>query len=543
MANARTSRRRKAATDDDAIPSTGRSRVLTRQRTTMAPRSKKRAASPEPLTQPSKRARSARQSKDYINPTPSPITRIASGKRGHLFVHGDSLGGQLGLGPDVQSLARPKLHTVVQALVESQSMGLHGIVQVAAGGMHSLLLDSNGQVSTASSHYFRTVFSLLIRARDAYVLQVWSFGDNDELALGRKTEGESREELETRPERVSGLDRFRITFIAASDCLSVALSDQGELFAWGAFRSEGPLGFDGIRGHAMKVLEPTALPTFAKTPISSVACGNHHVLALTRSGLVYTWGNGVRSQLGRKIMERRVANGLRPEPLRLRDIVLVSAGSYHSFAVDKTGVVYSWGLNQMRQTGISDERGGEQERILMPTPVDALHPNKHEGARYGAVAVPNRGRLGLSEDHPAMTDIVERHQEELDALRRANAVKAGRALQDEPIPRLIADSLVREPVRIAFPPPPTDEDSCLDIPPYASGFSSTKIIGISCGERYNLAFNDCGILYSWGEGTSQQLGLGDAIEEALTPTRVRSKTLKGFDIVSVSAGGQHVLAV
>ena len=63
----------------------------------------------------------------------------------------------------------------------------------------------------------------------------------------------------------------------------------------------------------MKVLEPTALPAFAKVQICSIACGEDHVLALTTTGTVYTWGNGVNFQLGRKIMERRKANGLRPK--------------------------------------------------------------------------------------------------------------------------------------------------------------------------------------------------------------------------------------
>jgi alpha-tubulin suppressor-like RCC1 family protein len=53
-------------------------------------------------------------------------------------------------------------------------------------------------------------------------------------------------------------------------------------------------------------------------------------------------GNGQQAQLGRKIIERRKTNGLEPERLALRDIVCVGSGSYHSFAVDKAGVVYAW---------------------------------------------------------------------------------------------------------------------------------------------------------------------------------------------------------
>lgn len=53
-------------------------------------------------------------------------------------------------------------------------------------------------------------------------------------------------------------------------------------------------------------------------------------------------GNGQQAQLGRKIIERRKTNGLDPERLAIRNIVLIGSGSYHSFAVDKAGVVYAW---------------------------------------------------------------------------------------------------------------------------------------------------------------------------------------------------------
>lgn len=54
-----------------------------------------------------------------------------------LFVHGAGGSGQLGLGPDVlDEVARPRLHPKFS----------EGIQCLAAGGMHSLLIDAKGQV-------------------------------------------------------------------------------------------------------------------------------------------------------------------------------------------------------------------------------------------------------------------------------------------------------------------------------------------------------------------------------------------------------------
>ncbi|THH16312.1 hypothetical protein EW146_g4311 [Bondarzewia mesenterica] len=481
-----------------------------------------------------------------VNSLPTAIAPHFSAKPRLLLVHGTGDNGQFGLGPDtLVTIGRPRLHAVVKDFVQSGKMGSAGIEKVAAGGMHSLILDSKGQV--------------------------WSCGINDSMALGRKTQGipgVDNTDLESAIELVEGLEGFRATSIAASDSCSIALSETGELRAWGSFSSDGILGFDGVRGHGMKVLEPTALPAFAKTPICQVACGEDHVLALTTGGIIYTWGNGVNFQLGRKIMERRKANGLKPEPLHMRNIVLVSAGNHHSFAVDKSGIVYAWGLNQMRQTGVSDDRGGAESHIKMPTPVDALHPDKHDGARVIQIAGgehhsiflfdsgevwgcgrADAGRLGLAEDHPVMLNIQQRYKEELAELRaqraarKKKAEKAGQTeVEEEPI-HLVPDTLVREPVRVAFPAPPTDDEPTPKLPPYEEGFTATKIAGISVGERYNFAYDADGILYSWGEGTACQLGMGPKTMELKVPTRVHNTALKAYQVVGASAGGQHALLV
>lgn len=277
---------------------------------------------------------------------------------------------------------------------------------------------------------------------------------------------------------------------------------------------------------------------------------------------MYTWGDGVQYQLGRKILSRRITSGLRPEPLHLRDIVLVSAGSHHSFAVNSGGIVYAWGLNQMHQTGISDDVGGAQSHVHTPTPVRALHPDLHLGAHVIQIAAgehhslfllsngevwgcgrADHGRLGLTDDHPVMLAIAAQYQHDLYSLRAANARESGLNIMDEPLPQLVPDSIVREPTRVYFPPPPTVDCPTPLVPSHGSPVSSTRILGLRSAERYNLAWDDQGFLYSWGEGTTNQLGMGDDVDEASTPTRVCCKALRDYAVIGASAGGQHVLLV
>lgn len=225
----------------------------------------------------------------------------------------------------------------------------------------------------------------------------------------------------------------------------------------------------------------------------------------------------------------------------------------------------------MRQCGVSDVMGGKEGHIKTPTKVEALNPEKLNGAKvtqigggehhtiflldngevYGCGRA-EYGRLGLAEDHPAMLKIEKEFEQELKDRKKVKQDKSkkakykGKAFTKERLEsqeRLIADARVPEPVRISFSPQPREDDVKEENqpePPYEDRLSSTKIVGITVGSRYNLAWDGEGLLYSWGEGVSSQLGLGSQ-EIANVPTRVHSKALNSYKVTGASAGGQHVL--
>lgn len=103
--------------------------------------------------------------------------------------------GQLGLGPDVMEKTRP-------ALVDS----LKDVVQISAGGMHNLCLNRKGEV--------------------------YSFGCNDEGALGRATADEEGSEAEPRKIQLPA----PCLKISAGDSHSACLLNGGRVYAWGSFR-------------------------------------------------------------------------------------------------------------------------------------------------------------------------------------------------------------------------------------------------------------------------------------------------------------------
>ena len=320
--------------------------------------------------------------------------------------------------------------------------------------------------------------------------------------------------------------------------------------------SDGLLGFDGKPGSSKTQIIPLPIPTLKPYQFVSVACGTDHVVALTTAGHVYTWGSGQAAQLGRRIIERRKVNGLSPERLALRNIVLIGTGSYHSFAVNAKGIVFAWGLNSLKQTGVSEERGGDEDIVWQPMEVDALNPAKLggrkviqvSGGEHHSLFLLNDGsvwgcgrcdghEVGLADDHPAMKELAKRKRAAIEA--EAPTPAEGESHTAPPV----VDEFIPEPVQIPFPPPPTPDDNNPPLPAFSPGMLTSPpinpIVHLSAGTRHNLAVSRDGNAYSWGSGNQCELGLGPDVEVQPVPSRVKSKALDGWKVEAAGAGGQH----
>lgn len=162
--------------------------------------------------------------------------------------------GQLGFDDDVPEKTRPAL---VVSAEEAKA------VDVSAGGMHSLYLTKAGQV--------------------------WSFGCNDEGALGRDTSEEGSEFERKKVDLPS--ECIRIT---AGDSHSGFLLKDGRVFACGSFRdSHGTMGLN-IKGKQQFPVEVVPGEEFV-----DIKSGADHLVMLTSKGKVFTVGCAEQGQLGR----------------------------------------------------------------------------------------------------------------------------------------------------------------------------------------------------------------------------------------------------
>lgn len=121
----------------------------------------------------------------------------------------------------------------------------------------------------------------------------------------------------------------------------VVLKDDGTVWAWGENK-------DGVCGRTSSGCTELDKIT-GLSRIVKIAAGDAFCLALRADGTVWAWGNNTDGVLG-----TGAGNSVKKTPeqvVGLSEIVDIGAGYYHSFAIDKEGRLYTWGLNDNRQLG------------------------------------------------------------------------------------------------------------------------------------------------------------------------------------------------
>lgn len=267
-------------------------------------------------------------------------SQVTQSKFGSVIVFGSGDCGQLGLGEDLVSCPRPKRH----AFFEDKE-----IISVAAGGLHTLALSRSGRV--------------------------YSWGCNDEKALGHSAQEFTVSQVHGLDDefvvQITCGDSISAALTAEGKIYTWGTfrDSKGVIGVKSSSRSESK---DADDSHHEFHIVPTLLKDLAQLRVKKIAAGANHVLALTDEGEVYAWGCGEQGQLGRRVLERHKKLALHPTritPRRHRvhgGIVSMICGSYHSFLLAADGTVFSVGLNNFGQLGL-----GDFEDRMVPEAIDS----------------------------------------------------------------------------------------------------------------------------------------------------------------------------
>jgi alpha-tubulin suppressor-like RCC1 family protein len=153
-----------------------------------------------------------------------------------------------------------------------------------------------------------------------------------------------------------------IQSIAAGDWHGLALTESGQVWAWGSNRSQQC----GIQFSSTNKDRPASssgtialpLPIPGLPPMKQIAAGRSHSCALTAgSGKAYCWGSSTAGQCGTGITSRRSIKGTPPSPVQglpsSLEMVQIDASGNHCVSLSKAGRVFTWGDGREGQLGIS----------------------------------------------------------------------------------------------------------------------------------------------------------------------------------------------
>jgi alpha-tubulin suppressor-like RCC1 family protein len=174
---------------------------------------------------------------------------------------------------------------------------------------------------------------------------------------------------------------------------SLALANNGNLYSWG--RSDaGELG----TGHAMVTRSDVEVPKPAGvTRWRAIAAGEEHSVAIGDNGQLYAWGDNFYGQLGNGDNFGRPAPTRVTLPEGVTHWTDVWAGGHCTFARGNDGKVYGWGRNREGELGIGTVNS--EGPFDVSSPVTVLLPAGVTGwksiavGRYHTLALDDQGRL------------------------------------------------------------------------------------------------------------------------------------------------------
>ena len=184
---------------------------------------------------------------------------------------------------------------------------------ISCGGHHTVAVTEEGRVVT------------------------WGWGREGQLGNGTTYD-------QALPTPVKALAGYRIASVSCGYYHTAAVTADGAVMCWGK-GSSGQLGL----GDATSSIIPRTITSLHDHKIRDVSCGMAHTLALSEEGVVFAWGSGSDGQLGVGPRPDGEADAFEPllvQGLAEKCIGLIATGSRHSLCISSDDArLFAWGNN------------------------------------------------------------------------------------------------------------------------------------------------------------------------------------------------------
>uniref|UniRef100_A0A673ZFP2 non-specific serine/threonine protein kinase n=1 Tax=Salmo trutta TaxID=8032 RepID=A0A673ZFP2_SALTR len=151
------------------------------------------------------------------------------------------------------------------------------------------------------------------------------------------------------PRKVERLQGKAIRQVACGADFTACVTDEDQMYMFGS-DYYGCIGVENEQG--MEVLEPVLLDFFEERPVRQVSCGDNHVVVLTHSGDIYSWGCGEHGRLGLDC-EDDFNSPMQVEIPKGAIISSVSCGLDGTFFLTESGKVLACGNNDLNKLGLN----------------------------------------------------------------------------------------------------------------------------------------------------------------------------------------------
>ncbi len=297
-----------------------------------------------------------------------------------------------------------------------------------------------------------------------------------------------------------------ITSIVAGDNHSLALKNDGTVWAWG-LNTNGQLGDNSTTQRLAPVQVKDTAGTGYLTDIIAIAAGYYHSMSVKNDGTVWAWGNNGSFQLGDNSSTQSLT------PIQVKDtagtgfltgIKTVAVGAYHSIALKNDGTVWSWGLGDNGELG-----------------------NGSINTSFTPIQVKDTAGTGFL---TGITSIAAGFSHSM-AVKNDGTVWAWGVNGEGQLGVNSFVSISTTPIQV--------KDTA------GTGFL-TGITSIAAGFSHSMAVKNDGTVWAWGSNFNGQLG-DDSYSQSLTPVQVKDTAGTSYlaDVISVDGGAQnsHSLAL
>uniref|UniRef100_A0A6Q2YDP6 non-specific serine/threonine protein kinase n=2 Tax=Esox lucius TaxID=8010 RepID=A0A6Q2YDP6_ESOLU len=242
------------------------------------------------------------------------------------------------------AMKKPKLSTVTESPVAVVTTRSREVYFWGGGKFTPQKLDAfKGGSSAQHVCAGETHFAVVTVEKELYT---WSVQSGAKMVgqLGHGDQASYRQ-----PRKVERLQGKAIRQVACGADFTACVTDEDQMYMFGS-DYYGCIGVENE--HGMEVLVPVQLEFFEERPVRQVSCGDNHVVVLTHSGDLYSWGCGEHGRLGLDC-EDDFNSPMQVEVPKGAIISSVSCGLDGTFFLTESGKVLACGNNDMNKLGLN----------------------------------------------------------------------------------------------------------------------------------------------------------------------------------------------